>query len=273
VPERLRALDWLARRHAGESAALIAHHAGVSEAVVLTATKAYGPFPRPTQRLGARSLPSEAQVDERVRRWIEGLAGLVVQGCVAGVLEHGLDAFECTGTGLVGLAPAAPYPAEGLEWMAGMHDGNVEGFSAAIEGEAALRPLLERDLPGMLAGSADDLAKLMADGVADMDRAHVTGDLVEDLLASNHVGLGGGVDGWCDDALALMSSWGFDLQEISIPTMLWQGGADVSVPFGHGTWLAERIPGVRSHLLEDDGHFSIVAGRMGEILDELMSAT
>lgn len=70
MPERLRALDWLARRHAGESGALIAHHAGVSEAVVLTATRPYGPFPRPTQRLDARSLPSEAQVDERVRRWI-----------------------------------------------------------------------------------------------------------------------------------------------------------------------------------------------------------
>lgn len=70
MPERLRALDWLARRHAGESAALIAHHAGVSEAAVLTATRPYGPFPRPTQRLGALSLPSEDQVNERVRRWI-----------------------------------------------------------------------------------------------------------------------------------------------------------------------------------------------------------
>jgi AraC-like DNA-binding protein len=70
VPNQHPTLDWLARRHAGESAALIAHHAGVTEAAVLTATKPYGPFPRPTQRLGARSLPSEAQVDERVRRWI-----------------------------------------------------------------------------------------------------------------------------------------------------------------------------------------------------------
>lgn len=70
VPNQHPTLDWLARRHAGESAALIAHHAGVSEAAVLTATRPYGPFPRPTQRLGARSLPSETQVDERVRRWI-----------------------------------------------------------------------------------------------------------------------------------------------------------------------------------------------------------
>ena len=71
VADQHRALEWLARRHAGESAALIAHRAGVSEAAVVYATKPYGPFPRPTQRLGARSLPSEAQVDERERRWIE----------------------------------------------------------------------------------------------------------------------------------------------------------------------------------------------------------
>lgn len=50
---------------------MIAHRAGVSEATILAATKPYGPFPRPTQRLGARSLPSEAQVDERIPRWIK----------------------------------------------------------------------------------------------------------------------------------------------------------------------------------------------------------
>ena len=50
---------------------MIAHRAGVSEAAVVYATKPYGPFPRPTQRLGARSLPSEAQVDDREHRSIE----------------------------------------------------------------------------------------------------------------------------------------------------------------------------------------------------------
>jgi hypothetical protein len=69
VAEQYRAVEWLARRHAGESAS-IAHRAGVSEEAVLHATRAYRPFPRPTQRLGARSLPSEAQVGEREQRWI-----------------------------------------------------------------------------------------------------------------------------------------------------------------------------------------------------------
>ena len=53
--------------------------------------------------------------------------------------------------------------------------------------------------------------------------------------------------------------------------MLWHGGADVLVPFAHGQWLAQRITCVSAHLLPADGHFSIVVGRMGEILDELIS--
>jgi len=70
MPGQHRALDWLARRHAGESVGLIAHRAGVSESVVVTATKAYGPFPRPTQLLGRRRL-DDAELSERTRRWIE----------------------------------------------------------------------------------------------------------------------------------------------------------------------------------------------------------
>jgi hypothetical protein len=69
VPETFRALDWLARRHAGESAALIAQRAGVPIAAVHRATDAYGPFPRPTQQLG-RTIVDEAVLSERAGRWV-----------------------------------------------------------------------------------------------------------------------------------------------------------------------------------------------------------
>ena len=71
MPDPHRALEWLSQRHSGESAALIAAHAGVSEEVVLDATRALGPFPRPTRRSGAPSLPTDTQVDERRQRWVE----------------------------------------------------------------------------------------------------------------------------------------------------------------------------------------------------------
>ncbi len=70
VPETYRALDLLARRHDGESAAFIAQHAGVSEAVVLRATDPYGPFPRPHLQLG-RTIVDEEVLTERTGRWVE----------------------------------------------------------------------------------------------------------------------------------------------------------------------------------------------------------
>ena len=70
MPAQHHALDWLARRHAGESAALIAWRAGVRESTVINATKAYGPFARPSQQLG-RTIVSDEHHSQRVQAWIE----------------------------------------------------------------------------------------------------------------------------------------------------------------------------------------------------------
>ena len=71
VPEQYRSLDWLARRHAGESVGLIAQHAGVSESAVMTATRAYGPFPRPTQLVNNRTMVAEGLLAARAAAWIQ----------------------------------------------------------------------------------------------------------------------------------------------------------------------------------------------------------
>jgi hypothetical protein len=69
VAQGYRALDWLARRHDGESIALIAHRAGVTPDTVNAATATYGPFPRPSQHLG-RTVASDAALQERARAWV-----------------------------------------------------------------------------------------------------------------------------------------------------------------------------------------------------------
>lgn len=50
-----------------------------------------------------------------------------------------------------------------------------------------------------------------------------------------------------------------------VPVLLMHGRQDQFVPFGHGRWLAERIPGVDARLLDDDGHLTLLTERIGEV--------
>ena len=101
----------------------------------------------------------------------------------------------------------------------------------------------------------------------DVDRAMLTSEVGEDIIRN----LQGGVEmiyGWLDDDLAFTRDWGFALDDIQVPTYLWQGSVDLMVPFHHGEWLAEHIPGVVPHLEQGEGHLSIQVKHFGQMLDE-----
>jgi pimeloyl-ACP methyl ester carboxylesterase len=80
------------------------------------------------------------------------------------------------------------------------------------------------------------------------------------------------VDGWLDDDLAFVKGWGFELGEIAVPTVIWQGSQDLMVPFGHGQWLSAQLPNASAHLVAGEGHLSVGLGAIGEMLDELVTA-
>ena len=71
--------------------------------------------------------------------------------------------------------------------------------------------------------------------------------------------------------MAFTRPWGFALEEIGVPVVVWQGGQDRMVPFGHGQWLAAQLPGARPRLLPEEGHLSIAVASFGEILDDLLA--
>jgi len=50
--------------------------------------------------------------------------------------------------------------------------------------------------------------------------------------------------------------WGFELSEITQPTLIWHGDADETVPATAGRWLADRLPGADYRLLAGHGHFT-----------------
>ena len=177
---------------------------------------------------------------------------------------------RCVGAATI--AGVAPYPAAGLDWMDGMGSENVDEFSAAIKGEAALRPLLETlaaDLKGI---QGPDVAAALGSLVSNVDKAALTGEFAETMAASLRGAVERGIEGWLEDDLAFATDWGFSLRDISVPVSIWQGAEDRMVPYGHGQWLAKQIPGVRAHLFPEHGHLSLGVGLIDEIVRELAQA-
>jgi pimeloyl-ACP methyl ester carboxylesterase len=166
------------------------------------------------------------------------------------------------------IAGVAPYAAEGLDWFAGMAEENHEEYHAAEAGPEVYEAYVVEHLLPMLAATPDQMADALGGLVTPVDKAVVTDDFADWMSRTfNRAGAQGAV-GVRDDGIAAVSPWGFDLADIRVPVAVWQGRQDAMVPFEHGAWLAAHVPGARAHLVEDEGHLSLVA-RLDEILAEL----
>jgi len=170
--------------------------------------------------------------------------------------------------GAASLAGVAPYGVEGLDWFADMGPENVRDFNAALEGEEALRPFVEAEAAEFAQLTADDVVASFGELVSEVDAAAITGEFAEFLAADFRRSCEQGVIGFLDDNLVLAQPWGFDLGAIVVPVAVWQGRHDKMVPFGHGLWLADAIPGARRHLYEDEGHLTLV-NQLDRILADL----
>jgi pimeloyl-ACP methyl ester carboxylesterase len=62
--------------------------------------------------------------------------------------------------------------------------------------------------------------------------------------------------------VAHLSPWGFELESIRVPAKVWHGRHDRFVPFQHGQWRAEHIPGAEAELSETDGHRTLLQHRI-----------
>jgi pimeloyl-ACP methyl ester carboxylesterase len=167
-------------------------------------------------------------------------------------------------------ASVAPFEADGLDWGAGMAVENLEEARLALEGEAALVPYLERmaatfrDLP------PDRLASGLGDLISAVDAETLGGAFGVHAKAMLEESVSTGLSGWADDDAALFGRWGFELSGIRVAVSVWHGGQDQAVPFAHGQWLAERIPGATPHLFPEEGHLSLIVAAFPQVLDELL---
>jgi pimeloyl-ACP methyl ester carboxylesterase len=95
-------------------------------------------------------------------------------------------------------------------------------------------------------------------------------ELCEYLAEAFREALATGMWGWHDDDRANARVWGYDLTSIHVPVSIWHGVEDSIVPVSHGRWLAQRVPGAQAHLMEGEGHLSIIANRFDDVLDDLL---
>jgi pimeloyl-ACP methyl ester carboxylesterase len=168
------------------------------------------------------------------------------------------------------LASPAPWEAEGLDWLAGMGDGNVAEFDAVLEGGAALEASLARDAAEMLVGGADEMREAILSVLSPVDQAVLDAEFGDFLYESIRAGVGERIDGWRDDNVAFVHDWGFLPVDIETPSLLLQGVQDLMIPPSHGRWLAERIPGVDARISESDGHLTLLNSRVAEVHEWLL---
>lgn len=168
------------------------------------------------------------------------------------------------------LAGVAPWDADGLAWLDGMGPENVDEFRAALAGEKALRSALAEQRAELAQVTGDQVAEALGGLVADVDRSALDGELADYIATGFRKAVSTGIDGWVDDDLAFARGWGFSLDAIGVPITVWQGDEDRMVPFAHGEWLSERVPGAAPRLLSGEGHISLVE-RFGDIVDDLVA--
>ena len=169
------------------------------------------------------------------------------------------------------LAGVGPWDSDGLDWLAGMGEGNLKEFDLVLAGEEALRSALERERTDLLAAPAEKLREAMAPHLSPTDSEALTAGLAEYFRSNMAHAIAHSPDGWIDDNLAFVKPWGFELSAIDRPVLVVQGGDDLMVPRQHGEWLAANVPGCESRIDDAHGHLTLAEHLVPEVHSWLLA--
>ncbi len=81
-----------------------------------------------------------------------------------------------------------------------------------------------------------------------------------------------GTAGIVDDYRALICEWGFQLEDVRAPVILWQGAEDRIVPLQETRGLAERLPAAEVRIVPAAGHF-LLREHLDAILDGVLPSS
>lgn len=164
------------------------------------------------------------------------------------------------------LASVGPYGAEGLDFLDGMGELNVQEFQLLFErSPEELDEAVARSQAELFSAGPDGLREAMLTVLSPLDQEAMTAEFAAWGYRVMSEGAATRIEGWRDDDLACVAPWGFELSEIRVPVLLLQGTEDLMVPPAHGRWLAEQIPGVEAEISETEGHLTLLRDRVPDV--------
>jgi pimeloyl-ACP methyl ester carboxylesterase len=152
------------------------------------------------------------------------------------------------------LVTPAP-PDEEFDFFEGLADLNVKEFTAAQQGPEAIEAFLQAYVD-QIREDVDGVIDEMLTELPEIDRERASQPAHRAIMRESWVeSVRQGQRGWADDDLAFAKPWGFELEDVTAETRIWQGELDVLTPRSHGEYVASRLPNARFEVLEGGGHF------------------
>jgi pimeloyl-ACP methyl ester carboxylesterase len=78
-------------------------------------------------------------------------------------------------------------------------------------------------------------------------------------------------DGVFYDARIYAEPWGFELDQIRVPTCFWHGREDRNFHWQLAEEMAAVVPKSRIRIMDNEGHYSLIVRHHREVLLDLMS--
>lgn len=193
-----------------------------------------------------------------------------------------LDALRIDRCAVLGSSGGAPYalvcgafipervPAVGLMGCQAPPDApGIATFGSRVFGAVAQHapPLVRALLRLQMAGTRGEKNRArMAEWFPEPDRTLLQDRQLRDaFIACFEEACRPGFKGVAHELGLTSRSWGFDLQAIDVPVLLWQGERDRNVAETHGRYLARTIPHCQATFYPEDAHLSTPRNHHREI--------
>lgn len=181
-----------------------------------------------------------------------GLRGFVSVGWSGGGSHALATSIDSRCRGVVTLAGIAPFAQDDLDFFAGLKADDVAEYRAAL-----------RDIEELLAMMRDPAH---GNEWCEPDRAVMRTPAMKEFNAAVARTTSGGLRCLVDDYHAYLSPWGFDVDAVDVPVVIFQGDLDENVPLGHARWLAKHLANSRLLVYPGEGHLSLVFNHRDDIV-------